>query len=43
MTSIDGIYAVGDALNKYDYQIVIAMGEAARVALEISRRWVINE
>ena len=38
MTSIDGIYAVGDALNKYDYQIVIAMGEAARVALEISRR-----
>ena len=38
MTSIDGIYAVGDALNKYDYQIVIAMGEAAKVALEISRR-----
>ncbi len=38
MTSIDGIYAVGDALNKFDYQIVIAMGEAARVALEISRR-----
>lgn len=38
MTSIDGIYAVGDALNKYDYQIVIAMGEAARVALEIARR-----
>ena len=38
MTSIDGVYAVGDALNKYDYQIVIAMGEAARVALEISRR-----
>ena len=40
MTSIDGVYAVGDALNKYDYQIVIAMGEAAKVALEISRRWV---
>ena len=38
MTSIDGVYAVGDALNKYDYQIVIAMGEAAKVALEISRR-----
>ncbi len=38
MTSIDGVYAVGDALNKFDYQIVIAMGEAARVALEISRR-----
>ena len=38
MTSIDGVYAVGDALNKYDYQVVIAMGEAARVALEISRR-----
>lgn len=38
MTSIDGVYAVGDALKKFDYQIVIAMGEAARVALEISRR-----
>ena len=38
MTSIDGVYAVGDALNKFDYQIVIAMGEAAKVALEISRR-----
>ena len=43
MTSIDGVYAVGDALNKYDYQIVIAMGEAAKVALEISRRWVVDE
>ena len=38
MTSIDGIYAIGDSLNKNDYQIVIAMGEAARVALEISRK-----
>ena len=38
MTSLDGIYAVGDALNKKDYQIIIAMGEAAKVALEIGRR-----
>lgn len=39
MTSIDGIYAVGDSLNKLDYQIVIAMGEAAKCALEIVRRF----
>lgn len=38
MTSIDGIYAVGDSLNKLDYQIVIAMGEAAKCSLEIVRR-----
>ncbi len=38
MSSIDGVYAIGDAIKKLDYQIVIAMGEAASVALEISRR-----
>lgn len=38
MSNVDGVYAVGDAIKKNDYQIVIAMGEAARVALEIVRR-----
>lgn len=37
-TSIDGIYAVGDCVLKQEFQIVIAMGEAAKVALEIARR-----
>lgn len=37
-TSIDGIYAVGDCILKEEFQIVIAMGEAAKVALAIARR-----
>lgn len=37
-TKIDGIYAIGDCIAKEDYQIVIAMGEAAQVALAITRR-----
>ena len=37
-TPLGGIYAIGDALNKCDYQIVIAMGEAAKCALDIARR-----
>lgn len=37
-TNIDGIYAIGDCIAKEDYQIVIAMGEAAHAALAIARR-----
>lgn len=37
-TSIDGIYAIGDCILKEEFQIVIAMGEAAKVALGIARR-----
>ncbi|HIS38670.1 MAG TPA: NAD(P)/FAD-dependent oxidoreductase [Candidatus Onthousia faecavium] len=36
-SDIKGIYAIGDAIKKDFYQIVIAMGEAAECALQIVR------
>ncbi len=36
-TSIKGIYAIGDCIKKESYQIVIAMGEAAKCAIHISK------